>query len=320
MAGAGGVGGAQNHLRAFKDSEIRRRRPARLGPHRHHGRDESQGVERLAVPAAWWCSECGYLLPPSARERSHATDGDPMRREPVSDRFDAPCPGCAEHGWVDLGIVPLAMRIRDDESEALRTGRLRRSAIGGVLALGGALGLAALGVGSTLGLWIAPLVFASAFPMGLMEAMRADHAHRWHRPARRWSRGARLACGPATADPLIAPLSGRRAIAWVVAVRYAGGNPRRARRPTRNDDWALVEQRCAGLTIAGNRLDAEPVIDVTPELIVNRSAGAEEWLRTRGLELQEDLQLFEAIIPDGAMVELFRNKRGAAPILRETPP
>jgi len=158
MGGAGGVGGAQDHLRAFRSSQIHgRRRPARLGPHRQHAREES-AVEQLDVPAAWWCGECGYLLPPSARERADATAGDPMRRTPVSERFDAACPSCGEQGWIDLGVVPLAMRIRDEESNAMARARRHRSAAGSVLALASALGLAALGVGSTVAVWMVPVL------------------------------------------------------------------------------------------------------------------------------------------------------------------
>src|SRR5205085_2073788 len=98
----------------------------RLGPHRRNAHEtEIVAVERLDTPAAWWCAECGYLLPPSARECIDPTNGDPMRRSTEIVAGDPACPHCSKHEWIDFGIVPIAMRVRDEEVDANRIVRVR---------------------------------------------------------------------------------------------------------------------------------------------------------------------------------------------------
>lgn len=238
-------------------------------------------VEQLDVPAAWWCASCGYLLPPCAREITSAPAGDPMRGDYEPPCDDRPCPHCDEHAWVDLGVVGLAMRVRDDESA------MRRRA-------------------------------AAVMRRLLAIFVRGDlplRPYRWHRPSPAWSRGRTLTRGIASGPELLAPLSNRPAIAWLVAVREGGRRPDRRARATTTNDWMLVEQRCAGLSIDGARLSHEPVLDLVPRRRIDVSPDAEAWLRTRGLE-PLDLEIFEAILAPGDDVELFADRRGGPPILR----
>lgn len=312
MTGGGGVGGAQDHLKAFRSSQLGpRRRPARLGPFR--GDPGHLDVEQLDEPAAWWCGTCGYLLPPQARDVA-MLDGDPMRREPTAPPTDPHCPHCGDPAWIDFGVVPLAMRVRDEEGVTRSRQRRRGARMLGALALTAGL----MGVITVIGVGVeailAPLLpLAGAFAVG--DRRLPPRPYRWHRPVREWEAGRSIARGVARGHELIAPLSGRRAIAWLIGVREGGRKPdRRVFDPTSND-WMLIEQRCSALSIAGEPLGVEPVLDLRPQRLTTAVRGADTWLRTRGLE-PLDVQIFEAILTAGDEVELLADADDRTTILR----
>jgi hypothetical protein len=309
MAGPSGAGAAQDYMRGLRASQIQGRRPKRLGPFRSPVRVTEREVEQLPFPAAWWCGECGYLLPPSAR--SSRDVGDPMRRAVLD--FDGACPHCGEHGWVDLGVVPLAMRMRDDETALARRARSRRAG----MRLGGAsmVGASIVGAASVPSLALAALpLLVAGLALAAVAWVARMPARRWHRPTRTWSRGELHSRGEATGELTTAPLSGRRAIAWVVCVAERGIDPRRRRRSGNDRGWSLVEQHCDALTIAGHRLTRAPVIDVELEPMIPATPAALEWLQARGLDPSDDLRFYEGIVRDGETVALFANTRAAAPI------
>lgn len=317
MAGAGGAGCAQDHARGFRNSDIRTRGRARVGSHSKH----ATAVERLPMPAAWWCGTCSYLLPPSAREQGDPTRGDPMRRVSDPQDLDLPCPHCGERAWIDLGVVPIAMRARDEEVEEARIARTRGSAATVAIFVTAMVALVAVTVAPVSSPWAALPILAFtavAIVLARLASKVRGMARRWHRPARRWTKGRRLARGTAKGQPWVAPLSARKAIAWVVAVRYAGKDPRRGLRATTSADWALVEQRCGELEIDGTRFTAGLVVDVELRELEGECPDADAWLRTRGLDPQDDLQLFEGIITDDDVVEVYANEDGPVPICRST--
>ncbi|HET6584748.1 MAG TPA: hypothetical protein VFG69_14925, partial [Nannocystaceae bacterium] len=260
-----------------------------------------------------------YLLPPCAREPADATRGDPMRRASEPTVFDRTCPHCGEHGWIDLGVVPIAMRARDEEMDAARVARTRRSAAVVSTAVTGMVAMVAATAVPWSTRWGAvPMLALATIAIGIamLAARVRSRARRWHRPASRWRTGARIARGRATAPTSVAPLSGRRGIAWVVAVRYAGDDPRRHVRLTNDSDWALVEQHCGALEIDGKRFEDGMVVDMDVVELAVPSDGAHEWLRTRGLDPMDDLQLFEGVLTGDETVEVYANTAGPVPICR----
>lgn len=324
MTGAGGAGAAQDYARGARASQIQSRRPKRLGAFRQHADDE-RGIEILPVPAAWWCTKCGYLVTPADREDPDATRGDPMRRDPIGTAFDRPCPHCRERSWIDLGVVPHALRVRDEETalQYRKHARRARSIASMVVMVAGLL------LGATVDMVIAWVLM----PVGLvalalfgtpvqssMDAWRTGHAdppppvRRWHRPVGAWLRGARLARGTAQGRNTTAPLSGWPAIAWVVAICEGDDDPRQTKHWNNDAGWLLVEQHCEGLTIDDRALEREPVVLVSLRPAIAASPAAQQWLRTRGFEPSDDVRLFEGIIMAGEMVELRANRLGRVPI------
>ncbi len=244
--------------------------------------------------------------------------GDPMRREPVAPRTDPHCPHCGDPAWIDFRVVPLAMRVRDEESVTRSRERRRGSRMLGALAMTvGLMGVFTL-FDAGLGAILAPLLpLAGAFALG--DQRLPTRPYRWHRPVRAWEPGPSITRGVASGCEIVAPLSGRRAIAWVVGVREGGRKPdRRVYVPTSND-WMLIEQRCSTLSIAGERMAAEPVLDLKPQRLTTAAPGAAAWLRTRGLE-PVDVQIFEAILTAGDEVELFADADDRTTILRRRHP
>jgi hypothetical protein len=275
--------------------------------------------------AAWWCSTCGYLLTPAAREDRDPTRGDPMRRDALAVSSTHVCPHCRDRSWIDLGVVSVALRVRDEES-ALQHRKHARAARGATC-LG--MMVAGLVLGATIHLVLAWILM----PLGLVglvlsgaaeelealafrgvKADRSKPVRRWRRPAVAWARGSRLARGTAHARSSIAPLSGRPAVAWVVAICEGDEDPRDTRFSTTDAGWLLVEQHCEALTIDGTPLASEPVVlaELRPAFLA--SPTAVEWLRARGFDPGDDLRLFEGILFDGQTVELRANQRGGAPI------
>lgn len=285
---------------------------------------DREPIETLPEPAAWWCSHCGYLLPPSDRIDRDATDVDPMRRDPIAPAFTGACPHCRGTAWVDLGVVPLAMRLRDDDAKLRQRGRGRLAwgiaslvtmvaglmtvavldfVVGYVVMLIGLISMAASGAGER----------TRALALSAPKVNAPGPVRRWHRPAPSWPRGARLRRGTAYAsESSTTPLTERPAIGWVLAICDSDEDPRGEK--STDAGWLLVEQHCERLAIDGKPIKREPVLDLPLRPAWMVSPRGRAWLRSRGFDPNDDIRCFEGILVEGEEVELFENRTGRASI------
>ncbi len=264
---------------------------------------------RWPFPCALLCGACGYLRLPELRAVPHPLRVDPDAAAPVS----TPCPRC-DHpasGTLDLAEKSLAHAVVDAERHEREhspqsTDPVVAHTLAGLLSAGA--GAAAMVTGIGLALGAAGLGYA-----GVALAQAWTHwrrlQHRRDRPAR-WcfasppTSTAGIVEGTAHGEEIVAPLTGRRCLAYEVVVAWADGA---------DDDalsWALVEQRVAPLQVGETHhapdsvhlaLSRQPV-DATA---VSDSASAKMFLRSRGLQTTDgEFLYFEAIVPPRARVRL----------------
>jgi hypothetical protein len=296
-------------VKAFRDSAIRTRRRLVRPP---GARGEPAQHEWLTDASARLCAECGWFAPPAIPR------GDPMRRLQIAGVDPIECPHCRERLWIDLAHVPSATMVRQDEIDAIRarndTGSLRWIVGTGTL-LASSVALLPWD-----GWMLLPVVWGTGIGMSRWLATRARGRRgprRWSRPRRRWRAGSVLARGRIAAEhEIVAPLSGRPAVAWLVHVRYADATPPTRVRGTDHSSWALVEQSVAHVSIDGSSVGDSLTLDLSPTRIDTMHPDAQRWLRTRGLDAHDDLELYESVIGHGDAVELRHDRRGGPPVLR----
>lgn len=284
------------------DLQVARRRELRRA--QIHAGSLAVERERHPFPCAFVCLECGFL------ELPHF-GGDPMR----SDRAGVPvhpCPHCRERAWIDLAEV--------NDADALREHERREIALRGGIALsllgaGGSLLLAALGVigflgnsitimtGTTVAIGIALFLFTMRHAIAGLGTPRRS-AVRWRAPARRWRKGRVLDEGHARGVEKRAPITGRVCIGWRVEVRYPGD---------RGDAFALVEQDCDGLAIAGTA--GEPTLATAALEVRADTAEAQRWLLSRGIDPHDRLEIVERLVHEGDALVVRANRRGATTIV-----
>ena len=260
--------------------------------------------ERHPFPCAFACLECGFLELPRI-------GGDPMR----SDRVAVPghpCPHCRARAWIDLAEV--------NDADALREHERREIALRGGITLslfgaGGSLLITSLGVigwiGSTIGIMtgttvaigVALFLFTMRHAIAGITTPRRSAA-RWRAPVRRWRSGRVLGSGEAHGIEKRAPISGRACIGWRVEVRYPGD---------RGDAFALIEQDCDGLAIAGNV--GEPTLTTAANEVRADSADAKRWLLSRGIDPHDRLEIVERLVQDGDPLVVRENRLGVAAIV-----
>jgi hypothetical protein len=162
-------------------------------------------------------------------------------------------------------------------------------------------------------LWSSFTAMASVFAIVGIVRLRAAlssprrSAYRWHVPALRWSPGDVIASGPIGGEPLAtAPITGRPAIAWRVEVRYEGDAP---------DELALVEQSCPTAVVVGAFAVTQPTIAIAAERVPVDSPEAQIYLRSRGVDPHDALEVREMVVQPGEPVVFRRDELGGSPVL-----
>jgi hypothetical protein len=299
------------------DAEIERRRVMRRAQRRlmqaDHADHVGEAPERHRFPCAAVCLRCGFLLPPAVAK------GDPMRSDAGAVALPAEyCGGCGAKTWADLAVPSTAEALRDHERREIEL----RS---GIVPAG--LGMLASGCVATIalvGAMVAEIEFitmaaifaiASAFVMftgrraiaGLTTPRRG--ACRWRAPTRRARSGDVLGGGAvAAAHSLCAPITGRAVLGWRVEVRY----PR-----DHGDAFALVEQECAPLLVAGVALGHEPTI-VTDAITARADRPeARQYLVSRGIDPDDILEIRERVVQAGAQVTVRADREAGRAVVAD---
>lgn len=252
------------------------------------------------------CDHCGYL-----------------------NEVQGACPACTHTAWIDLDNWALAERLREVEEAARQNPvpavrwRIRGAslAIGAVLGLGCATGLALAGVvvasaASLAGVGAGATGAATVLTHALgrrrlgwsIMARRVQDPTRWRMPVPFADERAgtfKRAAGPAVATEglLRAPFTGRPCVAYEVAVLF--DHPQDAWPPI----WALREMRACPFEVDGRAVARDhAMLTATTELVAQPVMSVEEkrrFLRERGLFLADgSFDLYEAIVAPNERVEL----------------
>ena len=99
-------------------------------------------------------------------------------------------------------------------------------------------------------------------------------------------------------------------------VRYAQRKVIPEVRGTDHPSWALVEQCVAPLAVDGRSIVETCTLDLAPVRIDTMQPDAQRWLKTRGLDPQDQFDMFETVIRHDDTVELATDRRGGPPVLR----
>ncbi|MCB9704021.1 MAG: hypothetical protein H6711_19185 [Myxococcales bacterium] len=309
MSGSGGVSvkaGPSPRLNRASRSALRRavRRVARK-------MDQGGPESGERPPASWICATCGQLAWPEAADPHRAEPGRPPT-------VSAACSHCGDRAWIDLGDASTALVLSERDQHPRRSFALNLAlyAFGGFVI---ATVLAFAGFAFDAIAWMGPLGAA----LGVVGALRSQRAG-VEAPSSlpvRWSMSLPPAEDPpeelvgpieGADDGLLAPLSGRRCLAYEVAVR----DDARADAPP--PTWSLVEQRVAPFALAGRSFDGASVhlrlerehLGLASKLDLSPAALA--FLRLRGLDPEVDfLHVFESVIEGGEGVVLRHGPKGA---------
>jgi hypothetical protein len=257
-----------------------------------------------------------------------------MRRDEVS-HGSPECPSCRACAWIDLADDDAVLALRElDAREALS--RSPRRAVLRVFSvtmgsLLGAIGLAALAwhaipyqgakqldeslvvVAGAL-VCIAYACWCARAIGNTVSAVRRRQTlpTRWRLAAPPDERTAHVVAKGAvrmTDQPLVAPISGRRCLAYEVGVRD-DAHPDRA-----VGSWLLLEQRSAAAVVGEVEVATDSAWLVLRRTPVDRSSmtAVERFLRERGfLASDTALHVFESILPVDAEVQLRHDAHGHA--------
>jgi hypothetical protein len=317
-----GAGFALDAIRRARDLEREMmHRRARVRPRLRSGEG---GQDELEYACFFVCGSCGLLADPPATDAF---------RDEASARPRLPaCGHCGAEAWLDLRNVNNAQalreteeRLRHDPPASVRTRVGAASGAAGVAA-GGA---AALALQVLFAPALGPLAVVAATTAGLAAlAARAIAGNSLSRmlltrepvgPAR-WRRALPLVdtespivdrrSGPArsSAEPLIAPISGRPCLAYEVGVVFdAEGD---AYPPM----WILREERSRAIEIGGEMLPADgaaldlPLHSVGAQAQAKPEAELATFLRKRGLfHTDGSFEFFEAVLPEGTTCQIVRH-------------
>lgn len=321
-SGSGGVSvraGASPNLggRRAKLRQAQRRALVR-STYKHHDEDVSE------VLCALVCGRCGQLAWPE-RTRAQA----PHRRDDVAELGKQPaCTHCGDKSWIDLRRESTALALRDGERQEREANDSRTREVVLNSTVGGALGLfmGVIVVGMT---WPAAAVgLGVATLAGLVKYREYSHGDPNPRNLpRRWMmalppKGAPVSqrTGTATAkeEPLRAPLSGTRCVAWEIGLREDDDDDDDL------DTWALLEQQLDALEV-----DDEPVEPLLTHLggkrrLLGRLSAlplddaAKAYLRQRGIASSApDYYVYETLVEVDARVQLDVYEAGF--VLRAAP-
>jgi hypothetical protein len=288
-----------------------RRRAQRMLTHADHAEHLGHEPERHAFACAAMCLQCGFLAIPTPSRR------DPMRSDARALAVPAcACERCGRRAWADLAVPSTAESLREFERREIEL----RSGIG--LALAGMIASGAVAVLGVLGAVMASLEIISmavvvaigaAFVVftgrralaGLTTPRRL--ANRWRAPTRVSRPRDTLGSGTVRgARTLRAPLSDREVVGWRVEVRYPGD---------RGDAFALVEQDCVPLTVAGVAIESEPTIATSAATVQVDRPDIRRYLVSRGLDPDDLLEIRERVVLDGASVAVQADRRGGCAAL-----
>jgi len=276
------------------------------------GRDSTPATVALAPRVATLvCMQCGYLRAP--------TLGDPHRTAATS---AAPCPSCRTRSWASLAdedsVLALAEVERfehadlDPRRRALAAGlRVAMAVALGVLVVTALLGAKYYAVlfsalAALFGIIFIPSLVISAWQEGRRRPRKLPYRWSLALPPATVTSGAPVASGYVGGESEgVAPLSGRRCLAWEVRVTRAGDEDTAAP--------ALLVQRCADLDVAGVPLPGDRTLLSVPATVVpdqvrrERAVAIAQWLRERGiLDSEGPWTLHETCIDAGDPVDVHR--------------
>lgn len=258
------------------------------------------------MTGAMLCAECGWL------DWRSSGDVSPHRQAADAHR-DVSCPHCQACAWLDLRRDSTALVIREGEeglaAAPSRTSDVLRSSALGVVAgtFLGVLATSSLVIGAAVaGLCGVAAGLAGLRLRRLSVAPARSLPDRWSLALPAHSDRVESLCGvPQCTEPLRAPISGRRCLAWEVGLRaddHADGDLA---------SWALLEQRVASLVVQEHAVHPEETFValkrtcVGPFSIESVDPPALEWLRDRGFTaVGSTLFLYESIVPLEAKVEV----------------
>ena len=262
---------------------------------------ESEDVSALLC--ALVCGRCGQLAWPESTKTQA-----PHRRDDQADLGKQPaCTHCGDKSWIDLRRESTALALRDGERQAREANENRTrevvlnstmgTALGtflGVIVVGMAWPAVAIGLGVGA---VAGLAKHREYSHG--DPTPSELPRRWSMalPPRGPSSGRREGRATAKEEPLRAPLSGTRCVAWEVGLRE-------------DDDaagdlatWALLEQQVDALDVDGDPLDpllthlggTRHYLGRMSELELDEAA--KDYLRQRGItSMTPDYFVYETVI------------------------
>ena len=226
---------------------------------------------------------------------------------------------CGQHSWIDLGRESAALMLRQQEEhdQQARIGRRRSVArdalLGGMV--GALFGFPVLGGSSGVLLMMLTALLAGSWSLRQQRWLgRPVLPWRWAMALPPAGAVTEVRQGPARArgDSIVAPLSGRRCVAYEVGVRHDDRGTEHA------GTWALLEQCVAAIEVGGHAVDPESTHLVLPRQhlgsrsTVELDEAAEAYLRQRGLGSKAaTLELFEGIVEADAEVRLELTGQGA---------
>ncbi len=314
-SGSGGVSvraGASPNLGGHRAKLRQAQRRALVRTTRKH---EPEDVSALSC--ALVCGRCGQLAWP-ARTKSET----PHRRDDHADLGNQPaCDHCGDKSWIDLRRESTALALRDGEQQLRQADQTRTREI-----------VLNSTVGSALGAFLGVIVVGVSWPavaigvgVGVVAGLvkHREYSHDDPNPTRlprRWSmalapRGplGRRHVGLATAkeEPLRAPLSGARCVAWEVGLREdddADGDL---------DTWALLEQQIDALEVDGAPLDPLQTHLAGTRRYLGRLSelelddAAKDYLRQRGFTSSTpDYFAYETVVELDAPVQVDVHEAG----------
>jgi hypothetical protein len=301
----------QRRLEQEIERRRERRRAQRMLTQADHAEHLGQEPERHAFACAAMCLHCGFLAIPTPSRR------DPMRSDARALAVPAcACERCGRRAWADLAVPSTAEALREFERREIEL----RSGIG--LAVAGMIASGAVAVLGVLGAVMASLEvisMAAVVAIGLAFVMFTGRralaglttprrlANRWRAPTRASRLGEVLGRGTVRgAGTLRAPLSDRTVLAWRVEVRYPGD---------RGDAFALVEQDCVPMSVAGVAIEGEPTIATAATTVHVDRPEIRRYLMSRGIDPDDLLEIRERIVQDGATVAVQADRRGGCAVL-----
>ncbi len=301
----------QRRLDQEIDRRRDRRRAQRMLTQADHAEHVGQEPERHAFPCAAMCLHCGFLAIPTPSR------GDPMRTDARALATPArPCDCCGRRVWADLAVPSTAEALREFERREIEL----RSGI--ALATAGMVASAAVGVLAVLGVLVASLdiinmaailAIAGGFVMftgrrviaGLTTPRR--RANRWRAPTRVSRPTDALGSGTVRgARTLRSPIRGLEVVGWRVEVRYPGDH---------GDAFALVEQDCVPLCVAGVAIEGQPTIATAAATARVDRPEIRQYLVSRGLDPDDVLEIRERVVRDGASVAVLADRRAGCAVL-----